>query len=436
MNLTGILSVLSHILQGTHGDGGLDKMLLPGADRRLHSVFPKVFHASGMTPGILAFCASLFCCVRAIKRRSELYHFILLSCAGIVTLGAMPILVTIVVFGLLGAAAVTALVVPVMSKRGTAPDVFHIKASLAALGAWRFTVWLLLSLALSLPLLKYAGDLSYNSQDVIVFSLFNDINIKMSLAALALLIPLLCTILLVVRRQQWYELTFLLISIVIGLFIALGLSLPDFNQYKFHYLLAMLLALAWLIAQSEINAREGRAWPRVASTITAALILLSFCNLLYAQYYVIKRAAWQYEPVRYVGVGVETDDWNQYGARIPAYYWIAENTPVDSVIILDRELGSVANLYHERLSYVSRDCCFYARNIAQYGQRIQEMYAFFSAELAEHEYQALLESIQRQLPGRPLYAVVRDDEVDAADMAARGALRVLPTRAPAAMCIG
>ncbi len=424
VNLTGILSVVHHVIQGTFGEGGLDKMLLPGADRRLHNVFAKTFHASGMTPGILAFIVALYCCVRALKQRTELYHLILLSGCGILALGAMPVIVVFLVLTMFGAVALTALLVRLTARRGAAPDAFHMRSSLAALGNRRFIIWLLASLALALPLLQYAGDLSYSSQDMIGFLPFNETNVKMSLAAQAILLLLALPFLFLERRRKRSEHIFLLMSIAIGLFIALGLSLPDLNQYKVHFLLAMLVALAWLFALSEIRGRGGTTWRRVGNTVMAALILLSFCNLLYAQYHVVARALWQHDPVRFVGVGVKTDDLNKYGGRIPAYYWIAENTPANSIIILDRNLGSAANLYHERLSYVSRDPYFYIPSMPVYGQRIQEMGAFFDAQTRGEDYQALLASMQEGLPGRPLYAVVRDDEVPAADMAARGALQV------------
>ena len=349
----------------------------------------------------------------------------------------MPIIVVFLVPVLFGAVALTALVVRLTARRGAAPDALHLRASLAALGNRRFIIWFLVSLALALPLLQYAGDLSYSSQDMIGFLPFNATNVKMSLAAQAPLLLLALPFLLVLRRRKRSEHIFLLMSIAIGLFIALGAVAPDFNQYKAHFLLAMLVALAWLFTLSEIRLRGGTTWRRVGNTVMAALILLSFCNLLYAQYHVVARALWQHDPVRFVGVGVKTDDLNKYGGRIPAYYWIAENTPANSIIILDRNLGSAANLYHERLSYVSRDSYFYIPSMPVYGQRIQEMGAFFDAQTRGEAYQALLESMQEGLP-RP--SALRRRQRRRSGCRGHGGPRRLAglhrTRAPAAMFIG
>ncbi len=316
VNLTGILSVMSHVVQGTHESGGLDKMLLAGADRRLHSVYPKVFHASGMTPGVMAFTAALYCSVCMLKAKPKMLILILVSSCGLASLGAMPVIVVYIVFALLGGAALTALIAQFFAHGRFVLAATEVVSTIIAIGPAKLVCWFVTSLALSLPLVKYARELTYNYRAEMRFVPFNEINIKMTLAALPLLIPFFILLLLYNVRRRRYDYSCILISATVGLFIALGIQLPDFNQYKLYYLLAMLLAIAALFILSEMKTRGGRTLRTLARVLLIALLALSFGNLIYGQYYVVDRAVWQYDRVGYHGVSVEASDVNDFGARI------------------------------------------------------------------------------------------------------------------------
>ena len=437
VNLTGIVSVLSYVVQGTHESGGLDKMLLPGADRRLHSVYPKVFHASGMTPGVMAFTAALYCCVCTLKTKPKLFTLILVSSCGMASLGAMPVIVVYIVFALLGGAALTALIAHLTANGRSMPAASEVASTIIAIGPAKLVFWFVTSLALSLPLVQYVRDLTYNFQAEMRFAPFNEVNIKMTLAALPLLLPFFILLLLYNVRRRRYDYYFLWISAAVGLIIALGIQLPDFNQYKLYYLLAMLMGFAALLVLREMNRRGDRVLPTLARALLTALLALSFCNLLYAQYHIVDRAVWQYDRVGYHGVSVEANDVNDFGARIPAYYWIRDNSPNNAVVLVSPKYGRHASLFHERLNYVRKEKILsLPRTCRSICPALEELKDFYHSATSTDEYQTILDSMQQQLPGRALYAVVRDDELDAETMAQRGAQRVFQHPEPALMCIG
>ena len=108
VNATGPLSILSHILGGSFEAGDRYLFMLPGADRRLFGIFPKLYNASGMTPGVTAVTAVLYVCVRALRQELGMFSLVLLSACGIAALGVMPVLVPFIVFVLVGGLALTA----------------------------------------------------------------------------------------------------------------------------------------------------------------------------------------------------------------------------------------------------------------------------------------------------------------------------------------
>ena len=247
MNLTGIVSVLSHVVQGTHESGHLSKMLLPGADRRLHSVYPKVFHASGMTPGVMAFIAALYWCVCSLNTKPTLFTLILVSSCCLAFIGRHAYNCRLHRLYFAGWRRTdSAHRAPFCSWQVCACSLGGSLTTIIAIGPAKLVFWFVTSLALSLPLVKYARDLTYNIQAEMRFVTFNEVNIKMTLAALPLLVPFFILLLLYSVRRRRYDYSFLWISAAVGMFIALGIQLPDFNQYKLYYLLAMLLAIAAL----------------------------------------------------------------------------------------------------------------------------------------------------------------------------------------------
>ena len=56
-----------------------------------------------------------------------------------------------------------------------------------------------------------------------------------------------------------------------------------------------------------------------------------------------------------------------------------------------------------------------------YNERVGDLELIYSEETEVGEYRALIEDIERELPGRPFYVVIKDSEVRREVMSERGA---------------
>ena len=112
---------------------------------------------------------------------------------------------------------------------------------------------------------------------------------------------------------------------------------------------------------------------------------------------------------------------DSFGGRAVAFQWIRDNTPLDAIVIVGHAYTRLAKLLHERLNYVSKGGKLYADYMSGYDQRIGDLHTFYNRKAPVEDYLKLLDSMQSQLPGRPLYAVVMDPELSRETMAERGA---------------
>ena len=114
-----------------------------------------------------------------------------------------------------------------------------------------------------------------------------------------------------------------------------------------------------------------------------------------------------------------------------AYDWVRGHTPFNSIIAVDPDLTGIhkySNLLHERIFYVKRAIYerYFVDGIPGYEERIRELKLFYSGEMSGEEYQGMLARMLDSLPGRPLYAVVKDGEGSSSPQAMeeRGAVLV------------
>ena len=421
VNTAGMLSLTAHLAGGANLDlsrgVALELLLLEGADYRLHSMLGKILNASSLTASLAAFGAVLWVCVRMIKGVFGLFSLVLISAAGLASMAVQPITALYALVLLVGL-AVTAVIYGLTgsNRMGLVSALWREardKVSPAAL-----LLWLVLSLAPSLLLLKYISDFSYNYQAG--FELFHPTNLVMMGAALVLLLPffLFSACLCLVRRDalRW----FIVISAALALGITSGLQATDHNQYKGVFPTGMLMAFSGLFVLGMMQSSRKGHWRRVGWLLAGLLLTLTLSRMIFVNVQSVNRVglAGRFE---YEGLGWRLNRGNRMA---PAYDWIRGHTPFNSIIALNPDLVGInrySNLLHERMFYVRNNGRHFVDGIPGYDERIRELRLFYSGEMSGGEYQGMLARMMDSLPGRPLYAVVKDGEVSPRIMEERGA---------------
>ena len=426
VNITGILTLTAYLADGNAiPDGGgihaIRITLLEGADRRLHGVLIKVFNASGMTPALTAFSAVLYVCVKVLKGKIDLLALILVSACGIAMLAIRADITLYIVAALLGGLAVTGGVglMGRASKAGRIRAFWHQASHEVSPSVW--LLWFIISLVLSLPLLKYNLDISAGLPGL-EFDLFNAANIRMIVAAVLPLIPLFALQCVFAWQKRDRAQCFIQISFLILFLLTSSLLFPDDNQYKAVYLLAILIAVSALFALQRLQQSSRIAWRRAGWLIAAVWFILAVLQIMYGSYYAWSSATEHisYRDYEYDGAylkyeGKLDDD------RAAAYYWIRGNASADSIIVHPLDVFRWSNLLHERLLYAKASQVFYTETIEDYDERVSHLEVFYNEAAAMDDYRMMQESMARNLPGRPLYAVVKDEEVSPEIMEQRGA---------------
>ena len=105
--------------------------------------------------------------------------------------------------------------------------------------------------------------------------------------------------------------------------------------------------------------------------------------------------------------------------RFPAYYWIRDNTPTDSLVITPLDSFIFANILPERQFYVKQAQYVYTVNIEDYDKRVRQLDKFYRNDTGPQDYHYISRNIARHFPDRPIYAVVKDSEVSPEVMAGR-----------------
>ena len=427
VNITGILSLTAYLADGnampeSGSSAALRITLLEGADFRLHSVLIKVFNASSMTLGIAAFSAVFYTCVKILKGKIDLLALILVSACGIAMLAMRPD-ITLHIAALLGGLALTGGIglMGKANKVGRMRAFWHQASREVSPSAW--LLWLAVSLVLSIPLLKYNLDISAGIPGL-RFDLFNAANLRMIAAAVLPLAPLFALQCVFAMQKRDAAQYFVQIGFLVLVLPTSSLLFPSGEQYMGVYLLAVFIAVSALFALQGLQQNSRISWRRTGRALVMAWFILVFLQIMYASHYALNKAAkGAYGGFEYDGAHLnyegELDD-----NRAAAYYWIRGNTPADSIIVLPLEAFKWSNLLHERLLYVKAPQYFYTETIEDYDERVNHLEVFYNEAAAMDDYQRLLERMIDSLPGRPLYAVVKDEEISPEVMRRRGAVLV------------
>lgn len=126
--------------------------------------------------------------------------------------------------------------------------------------------------------------------------------------------------------------------------------------------------------------------------------------------------------------GIHIHPIDDYGGRLPAFYWIRENTPQDAIVIVPHSYTTLSLLFHERRNYISTRYYYYT-DVPAHSRRIVELHEFYDPATPIDKYEGLVKSMEIEVPGRPLYAVVKYSELDPAQMRERGAEAVFDSPA-------
>lgn len=420
LNATGILSLLAHHLTGTYPADDLRILLLDGAHKHLHSTLNKLANINSTDLGISLFAAALYCCLKILKGEIRFRHLVLISACGILGLATAQFATVYIVVTLLGGLLVTgaAHLLGAQEKRGHIGTFWH-KVT-GEISETTILIFLAASLILSVPLLQYNFDMSYNTRHLGGFALFNQSNMGMLWGAFALLLPLYLLQWLFVLRRRERLAGFIQISAALGLLLGSGLTVTQATQHKGIYSLALLMGISALLALRSLFASERRPWRSAGRAIALCLFALVFLRVAYVNYALLNRSqTLKYSGFAYDGSHIiHTVD---KAGRFPAYYWIRDNSPADALVITPLDSFIFASVLPERQFYVKKAQYTYTTGINDYDRRVRQLDKFYRDETGPAEYHYMSRNIASNFPDRPIYAVVKDSEVSPEVMAGRDA---------------
>ena len=414
VNLSGILSALAHLLDGAQlsAIGEIDAMRLlnlPGADPRLHGVWGKVIGGSGsMAIGMTCFCAALYACLRIVKGDSDRKALVLLSASGIAALAVQQVIAFCIV--ILGAGALLL----------AAKDRSWLPWQSGGLSRRWLCGWLIISLALSLPLLHYIQAAAAYSPHSISLRFPPWSAVAATLAAIVLLLPFVALELRYALRAGGRTRLYLLVCAAL-LSIAGFTIFLEGNEYKFVYALAIVMTLGALFALRQLGASANRGWRIISAILFATLAALACSNTAWVN---MVLATNQKHNFYLDGKHLSLADFNS--PRAAAYYWIRRNTPGDAIVVMPSNAVMFDPLIMERMPYVKLSQAHLGDSIPAHDRRLRLVERFYDPTTSVADYNLMLSHMQAELPGRALYAVVTDKQLSQQIMAERGAELVMP----------
>ena len=421
VNLTGVFSLIASFVNDTFEPNNLRVLLLDGATRNLHSSLAKILNINTTNLGIAIFVAALFTCLRIIRDGINLLFLITISACGIIGLAFLQIATLYIVISLLGGVALICAMSMSVRHDRLAHSVENWRGLKGEIPPASLFLWLVCSVSLSIPLVKYGVDSAYNLRGGVGYHLLSTTNVGTVVGALALLLPLFFGhIILAFRRGDFAE-YYVLSSGFLGLLLALGFTIHyDNNQYKGIYFLSILVSISALFVLKRLREGKKRHWRLLGYWIAFILFLLMSSRLLFVEHYLINRPSLD----KYGGFGYDGNHIvhvNDIADRFDAYYWIRDNTSSDSIIVIPLDSFIFSNVLMERQLYVKRSQFNFTDNIPDYDRRVKQLNRFFRDDTNLDSYNYMRRNMFRKLPDRTIYAVVKDSEVSPQVMAGRGA---------------
>ena len=155
VNITGILSLFTHVINGTYEPNNLRLLVLEGGHKHLHSSMNKLANVNSMDLGVSLFAATLYTCIRILKGKIDLRSLVLISACGILGLAAAQLATFYIVVSLLGGLTLLAAwyLLHTSQKRATVRRFWYQLTN--QISPLSVVLYLGISLVLSVPLLKY-----------------------------------------------------------------------------------------------------------------------------------------------------------------------------------------------------------------------------------------------------------------------------------------
>ncbi len=420
LNATAVLSLLANHADSVYKSNDLRILLLEGAHKHLHSTMSKLANINSTDLGISLFAAALFCCLKILKGEFELRYFVLISACGILGMAASQFATVYIVAAFLGGLVFTAAVYLHKEPKKSQAIMAFWQQFTKRISLKTIVIYVGLSLILSIPLLKYNYDISYNTRHFGGFELFSQKNMGMLWGAFALLLPLYFLQWLFVLRKRDSVVFFIQVSAALGLLLGSGLTVTQNTQHKGVYSLAILIGISALFALQTLLSKDSSRTRFFGKAIAVALFGLIFLRVGYVNLALLNRS----QTVDYRGFAydgnhiVHTVD---KAGRFTAYYWIRDNSPTDALVITPLDSFIFANVLAERQFYVKKAQYTYTTGIQDYDRRVRQLSKFYRDDTGPGEYYYMSRNIARHFPDRPIYAVVKDSEVSPEVMAGRDA---------------
>lgn len=419
VNITGALTLLGALLDGTYQSNSIRIMLLPGADSRLHSVMGKVMNFTSTAIGIMCFIASLHICLRFLRGKLDRLDTVVLSACIALCLAVRQTAALYIVLALLGGGVASGFGLLFDKGARGPPPLQLVKATVRRLHPRFVAIWLGSSACLTLPLLHYYAKFSEANGVGLSIQLFDAANISMLGAALLLFLPLLLLqTVFALRERSWINL-FLPFSAWLGLLLTAVLLLPNGDQHKTVFYVSILVGLSALLALQRLARDWDRGRIQPVRWFTLCLVALAIGKVGQVMRFYDSRAG-QLEFV-YDDSHITYLDGHIGSERMPAYAWIREHTPVDAVVVLPLTAHKFEHMLHERRVYARKSQYWFTDNIPAYDLRVKHVQQLLSEETTAAATFAAIDAMQTELPGRAFYAVVVDSEVSPDVMARRGA---------------
>ena len=426
VNITAVLSLASH--QIYQGQGGVVPpwrwVLIAGALRRLHGgILENMLLFGSLALSVMAFCAALYTCIQVLRHKTSLSTLVMVTACVIIPPAIQPVGTLYVACVLFGGLGITVCVSSIVEHRDMRRIISGIAKLKGGVSSGAIVTWVFLSMALVLPLLKYVNDMGYNLQHPLRFGISGHNNISMIAGALLPFVPLFALQFIYLPKNKDSRQFFIQVCATFAMGLTAVLALPNIQQYKGTYFLAILVSMSALFALENMKNGPSKKLRQVSKIIGAALFILVFTKLGVVEDYSLSGDFYQagrgfrYEKTNIVHEG-------ELDGRMSAYYWIRDNTSHDVIVVTPLFVYRLSHIVYERMSFVRRKVGVYVDNIPAYDFRSHLLERFYGQDNSIDENQKLITDMLSELPGKQLYAVVKDSEVSENTMRQRGATLV------------
>ncbi|MCY3834439.1 MAG: hypothetical protein OXG85_15615 [Chloroflexi bacterium] len=423
MNLHGPLAVTAEIIEGADTPIHVRQMLLAGGSNSppLHSTLGKVMNFTSMPLAILAFCASLYVGARISQNGMSRFGVIIFTASVTVGLAVQPIAALYILAALFGGLALTLLAFSQGFTGEFTTLLLHWRRQPTARKC-AYVLLLIGCASLAAPLLHYVVNFATSHAAGPGIDLLSVNNSLMIFSSIILFLPLFVVQNLFLVGEKRRDHCFIQLAFFLGFLLTAILDLPDKNQYKGVFFLAILVATSGLLVLRRMQNASLMRWRAIARLLMIGMLALLLLKIIIVTRHYDGLA--EDNAFQYSGVHINYFDVPLWIGLRDALYWIRVNAEHDSAVILPLSSHKYTHMIHERTTYVRKTQVWYTSGIPAYNKRVANVAMFYDPGVQAEQYEQLLQDMVRALPGRPLYAVVRESYVDAETMARRGARRV------------